>query len=238
MCPRTCRIEHTFGTVCVVALAALPRRDEHARRRLADVARSARPVVLARDRVLPVPGPIGERLPSGGLQRGTVTAVDGPYGAGATTLALRLASAASAAGEWVAAVDGERALGGLAACEAGIALDRFAAVRGVSPQQWPATVAALLDGVAFVVACTPTGVRAGDARRLVARARERGAILVALGAWPVEAMLRLHVTGAPWEGLGDGTGLLVRRPLAFTVDGRSGLMPGEATAPRRLARAG
>jgi hypothetical protein len=221
-----------------VTLAALPRRDEQARQHLDSVARRAVPVVLARERVLAVPAPVGDRLPLGGLQRGTVTAVDGPHGAGATTLALRLAAAASGAGEWVAAVDGEGVIGGLAARDAGIALDRFAAVRGVSPQRWAATVAALLDGVTLVLALTPSVVRATEARRLVARTRERGAILVALGAWPVEAMLRLHVTGSPWEGLGDGTGLLTDRSLAFAVEGRGAVMPVDAPASRRLARAG
>ncbi|MBV8952015.1 MAG: hypothetical protein JOZ99_14150 [Actinobacteria bacterium] len=222
-----------------MALAALPRRDEHARRQLAEAARGARPVVLARDRILPVPGPVGERLPSGGLQRGTVTTVHGPQGAGATSLALHLAAAASAAGEWVAAVDGERSLGGIAAREAGIALDRLAVVRGVSPRQWAATVAALLDGVALVLACTPAEVRTGDARGLIARARERGAILVVLGAWPAEAVLRLHATGASWDGLGDdGTGLLATRPLEFTVEGRGAGMPVDVPATGRLARAG
>jgi hypothetical protein len=221
-----------------VTLAALPRRDEQARGHLDAVSRKARPVVLARERILPVPAPIGDGLPSGGLQRGTVTAVDGPHGAGATTLALRLAAAASAAGEWVAAVDGDGVLGGLAVREAGIALDRFASVRGVAPQQWAATVAALLDGVAFVLALTPPVVRAGEARRLVARTRERGAILVALGVWPVEAMLRLRVTGTPWEGLGDGTGLLTARTPAFALEGRGAVTPLDTTPAHRFARAG
>jgi hypothetical protein len=223
-----------------VALAALPRRDEQARQHLDDLARRARPVVLARERVLEVPAPIGDRLPSGGLQRGTVTAVDGPRGAGATTLALRLAAAASAAGEWVAAVDGDGVLGGLAAREAGIALDRFAAVHGVPPPRWAATVAALLDGVAFVLALTPVTLRPADARRLVARTRERGAVLIALGSWPVEAMLRLHATGSSWNGLGDGTGVLTDRSLEFDVEGRGAAMPAaplDATTSR-LARAG
>ena len=221
-----------------MALAALPRRDAHARQHLADAAHRARPVVLARERVLAVPGPTGDGLPARGLQRGTVTAVDGRPGAGVTKLGLRLEADASAAGEWVAAIDGDGVLGGLAARDAGIALDRFAVVRGVTPQRWATTVAALLDGVAFVLALTPPALRHADARRLVARTRERGAVLVALGPWPVEAMLRLHVAGGSWEGLGEGTGLLTDRTPAFTVEGRGAAMPVDATAARRLARAG
>lgn len=221
-----------------VAIAALPRRDEEARAHLDNLGRRARPVVLARERVLAVPEPIGDQLPSGGLQRGTVTVVDGHRGAGATTLSLRLAAAASAAGEWVAAVDGDGVLGGLAASEAGIALDRFAVVRRVPSERWAVTVAALLDGVALVLALTPVELRPADARRLVARARERGAVLVALGSWPVEATMRLHVTAHSWEGLGDGAGLLSDRPLAFAVEGRGVVMRDDAPAARRFARAG
>ena len=38
-----------------------------------------------------------------------------------------------------------------------------------------AVVAALLDGITLVVAAVPSRLRHGDARRLVARARERSA---------------------------------------------------------------
>jgi hypothetical protein len=84
-------------------------------------------------------------------------------------------------------------------------------------------VAALLDGVALVVAEVPdgrAGVRPSDARRLVARARERGSVLVVQGAWPAEAALRLRAGGGPWSGLGDGTGVLEVRELRVEVEGR------------------
>ncbi len=61
-------------------------------------------------------------------------------------------------------------------------------------------VAALLDGVALVVATVPVRVRLGDARRLVARARERASVLVAVGPWPVEASLRVYAEGSTWSG--------------------------------------
>src|SRR5262249_57883414 len=68
------RIEHTFAYGPAVALAALPRRDEHTREHLDNAARHARPVVLAGERVLAVSGPLGARLPRGGVRRGTVVA--------------------------------------------------------------------------------------------------------------------------------------------------------------------
>ncbi|MBK5287291.1 MAG: hypothetical protein JJE46_02370 [Acidimicrobiia bacterium] len=88
-------------------------------------------------------------------------------------------------------------------------------------------VAALLDGVSVVLAELPRSIRVGDARRLVARARERAAVLVALApdphAWPVEAAVRCHVRGGAWTGLGAGEGTLCSRvPIVdVTARGRS-----------------
>ena len=157
-------------------------------------------MVLAGERVLAVPGPLGALLPGGAVQRGTVVAVDGDPGAGATTVALELAAAATAAGEWAAAIELDASLGGLAAGEAGVALERFAVVRRVPPARWAAVVAALLDGVSVVLAEVPAYARVGDARRLLARARERDAVLVAMGPWPAEAALRLRAGGSVWRG--------------------------------------
>src|SRR2546429_8827976 len=116
--------------VGLVALAALPRRDERSREHLDTTARHARPVVLAGERVLAVPGPLGALLPGGAVQRGTVVAVDGDPGAGATTVALELAAAATAAGEWAAAIELDASLGGPAAGAARGALERVPLVRG------------------------------------------------------------------------------------------------------------
>jgi hypothetical protein len=203
-----------------VALAALPLRDERSREHLDNAARHARPVVLAGERVLVVPGPLGELLPGGAVQRGTVVAVDGDPGAGATSVALELAAAATAAGEWAAAIELDASLGGLAAGEAGVALERFAVVRRVPRARWAAVVAALLDGVSVVLAEVPAYARVGDARRLLARARERGAVLVAMGPWPAEAALRLRAGGSVWRGLDAGAGALAERDQRVHVDGR------------------
>lgn len=229
------RIEHTFAYGPAVALAALPRRDDRSREHLDNAARLARPVVLAGERVLAVPGPLGTRLPGGGVRRGTVVAVDGDPGAGATGIAFELAAAATAAGEWAAAVELAASLGGLAAGEAGVELERFALVRRVPPARWAAVVAALLDGISVVLAEVPMYARTGDARRLLARARERGAVLVAMGPWPAEAALRLQATGSEWRGLDAGEGVLARGDGRVHVDGR-GVAPRERYAA--LARVG
>jgi len=179
-----------------------------------------RPVVLAGERRLAVPGPLGEILPGGGLQRGSVVRVEGAPGSGATSLLLALLAAGPAAGEWAAVVDGEGVLGGLAASEAGVALDRLAVVRAVPLALYGRVVATLLDGVTVVGAMVPRGFRLADARRLEARARERAAVLVAAGPWPGEAALRLRAEHASWSGLGRGEGLLGGRVLRVAVSGR------------------
>lgn len=167
-----------------------------------------------------MPGPLGGLLPGAAVQRGTVVAVGGDPGGGATSVAFQLAAAATAAGEWTAAVELDASLGGLAAGEAGVVLDRFAVIRRVPPARWAAVVAALLDGISVVVTEVPAFARVRDARRLQARARERGAVLVVMGLWPGEAALRLRAGGSVWRGLGRGTGALTARDQRVHVDGR------------------
>jgi hypothetical protein len=215
-------------------LPCLPRRDARSRASLADAARAARPVVLARDRVLPVDGALAGLLPDDGLTRGTVVAVGGRTGAGVTSLVLELAAAATRLGEWAAVVDPEGTVGGLAAGEAGIALERFAVVRQVPVARWAPVVAAMLDGVSLVVAGVPRSARAGDARRLLARTRERGSVLVAVGPWPVEAALRLRAEASTWAVPPAGPGVLGARTGRVTVEGR-GVAPGPPVEIRARA---
>lgn len=206
----------------------LPRRDDEARVALADAARLARPVSAAHERVVAVPGPLGDLIPGGGLRRGAVVVVDGDPGAGVTSVVLALAAAVTGTGEWAAAVDLDGTLGGRAAAEAGVALDRFAVVRpslggSVPPERWATVVATLLDGVSLVIAELPRSVRPADARRLVARAREREVILVPVaraGAWPAEAALRFRAAGGPWPGLDAGSGVLTDRTVRVEIEGR------------------
>lgn len=179
-----------------------------------------RPVVLAGERRLAVPGPLGEILPRGGLQRGSIVRVEGAPGSGATSLLLALLAAATATGEWAAMVDGDGVLGGLAAAEAGVALERLAVVRAVPAALYGRVLATLLDGVTVVGATIPRGFRLSDARRLEAWTRERAAVLVTAGFWPGEASLRLRAEHSSWSGLGRGEGLLAERVLRVAVTGR------------------
>ena len=226
-----------------MALAALPRRDAAAREHLDSVARRAQPLILARDRAVPLSSSLAGLVPDGVVVRGSVLRVAGEPGAGSTTLAFELAAAVTALGEWAAAVDFDGTLGALAAREAGVALERFAVVRRVPPARWATVVAALLDGVSLVVAEVPRGVGLGDARRLVARAREREAVLVAWegrgSSWPAGATFAVHADGSTWDDQTwddhESAGFLTGRRLQVRVEGR-----GAATRPRlgELARAG
>ena len=214
----------------------LPRRDDEARAHLHGVAQGAAPVVLARDRAVPLAGALGDLVPGGMVARGSVLRVTGRPGAGATTLGFELAAAVTGLGEWAAVVDVDATFGPLAAADVGVALERFAVVRRVPPARWATVVAALLDGVSLVMAEVPRGIGAADARRLVARARERDAILMVCapaGRWQAGAALTLRAESSAWVGL-DDAGFLRSRSLHVHVEGR-----GAAARPavRELARA-
>ena len=217
--------------------ADVPRRDAEARARLSAVGAAQAPLMLARDRSIAVPGPLAAAVPS--VQRGTVVAVGGAVGSGATSTVLGFAAAATAVGEWAAVVDGSGTLGGLAAAAAGVDLARLAVVRDVPRDRWSTVVAALLDGVTVVIAELPRGIRLGDARRLVARTRERAAVLVTLApeasAWPAEATLRLDARGGVWSGLGAGDGVLEERVPTWEVRDRGHAPRAVTAAPLELA---
>jgi hypothetical protein len=177
---------------------------------------------LAAERLLPVVPALQPLLPGRGLRRGTTVTVSR-----SAALALALVAGASAAGSWMAAV-GLPDLGIVAAAETGIALERLALVPAPGARAWPTVVAALLDAVDVVLVRSPARLPAAQARRLAARARERGAVLVPLGAWPQPADLRLAVTSSAWSGLGQGHGTLQARRVEVLVTGR-----GAATRERR-----
>src|SRR5687767_6402679 len=183
-------------------MAIAPERVAEAqpRQHLRELAGRAGPVVLAGDQTLPVLGPLQSLLPDGGLRRGSTVSV-----VGSTSLALQLAVGASAAGSWTAAV-GLPSLGAVAAAEAGIVLERLALVPKPG-EQWATVVAALLDALDVVLVRPPHRLRQGDTRKLIARARERGAVLVPLGPWE-GADMRLEVASARWHGVGHGDGHL------------------------------
>ena len=189
---------------------------------------------MAGERLVPVLAPLVPLFPDGGLRRGSTVVVTAVAG-GATSLALAVGAAPSQAGSWCAAV-GWPTLGMVAAVGLGVALERFALVPHPG-EQWAAVTAALIDAVDVILVRPPPGVRLADARRLVARARERGVVLVVCpapqgaGAWPGGSDLQLVVAEAGrWRGLEYGHGYLQARSVAVTSIGR-----GAASRQRRVS---
>ncbi len=201
----------------------------------AGIADRVRPTTLAREQRLIVLPALEPLVPGAGLRRGSTLSIDGPA---ATSLALATAAAASQDGAWVAAV-GFPSLGLLAAAELGVALERFVLVAAPDTEPgpnseevtWAAAVAALVDAFEVVLVQTSHRVRARDARRLAARTRERGAVLIQVGSqtWPEGADATFAVSAAVWEGLGEGHGHLRARRVTVVGGGRR-----EASRPRQV----
>jgi hypothetical protein len=165
-----------------------------------------------RERVLPVSEALAGLFPWGGLRRGSTVAVRG-----SVTLLLALLAEATAGGSW-AGVIGMPRLGVVAAAELGVAVSRLALVPDPGADL-PAVAGALLDGMDLVVIAASGRVAEAQARRLSARARNRGAVLIPFGPWPGVDLEITHVR-SQWRGLRDGYGHLRHRELTVSARGR------------------
>ena len=204
------------------------------------------PLVGARERTLPVLAPLRDLFPGGALQRGWVIATEGD---GATSLAFAVAAGPSAAGSWTAVV-GEEGLGLAAAAEVGMVLERLLVVTAAGSRDAAEAVAALVGSVDVVLLGSGIRLGAADHRRLAARLRERGSVLIrpggddahGVGVWTTGARssgrrvgdlhgadVCLRVVSSRWNGLGDGWGLLRSRHVSVRVTGR-----GAAGRPRTV----
>ena len=168
---------------------------------------------------LPVPPGLAPLLPEG-LRRGATTAVTGSM-----SLVLTMLAHACAHGAW-AAVVGQPHLGFLAAAQAGVDLHRLAVVPAPGPDA-PLVVAALLDGIDVVVVGQVAALTPADRRLLSARARDRGAVLLATCPWP-GAAVTLVVEEGRWTGLGVGEGRLRAHRLRVGRVGRGAAGPSSA----------
>jgi hypothetical protein len=188
---------------------------------LSALAERTRPVAASRTRLLPVLPALAGLLPDGALRRGSTLTVGRPGDDGTLSLALSLVAAASASGSWCALI-GHPALGAVAAADLGMDLGRLALLPRPGAA-WAEATATVLEGVDLVVLCPPFAPHPAMARRLVARVRERKAVLIVVpgrAGWPEPPDLRLQVDGAAWEGVDAGRGHLRRRQLTVTVAGR------------------
>lgn len=181
-----------------------------------------RPVVAAASRTLPVADSITSLLPRGVLRRGSVSVVTGAPGSGAVSLALALASEASAQGHWCGVV-GISDPGATAMSEAGMDLRRVLFTAEPS-KRWLDVTAELLDGVEILIVHVSASVPFSAARRLSARARERRAALIIVTEdrqnWPMPADLGLSIRSSVWMGIGRGDGHLRARRLELEVAAR------------------
>ena len=183
---------------------------------------------------VPVAPGLAELLPDGALRRGTVVQVGG-----SPALALALAAAPVRAGAWAACV-GLPTLGWSAAATSGWDLSRVVAVEP-PVRRWSAVMASLVDAVDLVLVGPDPAPTATEARRLQARARERGAVLFLVGpasgtvrggvrgGWSGLADVRLEVVGSEWSGIGQGWGHLSAGRLTVECSGRRG-----AARPRQV----
>lgn len=191
---------------------------------------TSRPVTLAEDRLLPVGEAFASLLPDGGLRRGSTVSISGSVGA--TSLALGLVAEASRAGSWTAVV-AMPWLGFVAAGELGVDLARVAVIDDPG-EQWTTVVASLV-GAFDVVLTGPARARGADGRRLIARLRERGTVLVQVDTDPyavagitsrrrrppsVTGDVTLTTGRCEWEGLADGHGHLTGRRVEVRLGGR------------------
>jgi hypothetical protein len=184
-------------------------------------------VVLAHQQRLIVHPSFSALLPEG-VQRGSTLVVTAPRGQGATSLALGLLAGVSGSGGWCAVV-GLPSLGVVAATQLGLQLERLALIPEPGAQ-WPVVVGALIDGVDMILVAPPGRATPRDARRLAARVRERGTVMVALGSrWPDQGDLHLAVGSVVWSGLGVGEGYLQGRRAEVVLTGR-----GAAARQRRV----
>jgi hypothetical protein len=205
------------------------------------------PVTLAAEQLLAVPEPLQPLFTQGGMPRGISVGFQGP---GSWSIALALAGVALGSDGWMAVV-GVEELGLVAAAELGVRLDRMLLIASMGAANLAPVVAALVEAMDIIVVAprSPVGVR--DARRLQARARERGTVLFHLdgGAhWPEALDLTIKADNDRWEGIGWGHGHLQlrhldvravgRRAVSVVVGGTDGsvLAPARALSPNRQLR--
>lgn len=126
---------------------------------------------------VPVAPALASLLPSSGLERGGVYACAGDA---PMSLLFSLVATATSVGSWLACVDVPR-VGLMAAHEYGVALQRVMCVStGGHTQSYAQVVGALVDGIDLVVVSSPT-CSAAETRRIVARAKASGSVLIILG---------------------------------------------------------
>ncbi|WP_371401744.1 hypothetical protein OHA10_27960 [Kribbella sp. NBC_00662] len=170
------------------------------------------------DRELPTHPAVSELLAGASLRGGSVYSVRG-----SAALVMALMAGPSAEGAWCGVV-GVPSFGAEAARGLGVDLERLVLVPDPG-RDWLSVVAALVDALTVVVVRPPGEVTPGEASRLAARLRTRGAMLIAYGSWP-GSEARFEIESNTWTGLGDGEGLITARRATVAVTGRRAAVRG------------
>jgi len=179
----------------------------------------------AHERTLPLVDALAQVVPGAALVRGQVVAV---RGVADMSLALAMAGQATRNGSWLAAVEhrGTFEFSPEAAGELGVALERMVVV-ATPPGNAPGAVevvAALIEGFDVVIVPGHAPLAPTAVRRLRARLRIRGGVVVVVGGhggWQPDLVLR-STAGGPcggWEPL-EENGRLRRRRVIIEVDAR------------------
>ena len=168
--------------------------------------------------MLAVPDSMAALFPGGGILKGSLLSI-API-TDSCSVALALAGEVTKHRGWVA-VSGLPSLGLAAAAEMGVDLERLVLVPAPGAK-WLEVTAALADGFDMILARPAARVAPADARRLAARVRQRGAVVVLVDppGWPETPDLVLKILQSRWEGLEEGYGCLGGRKIDIELSGR------------------
>ena len=158
------------------------------------------------------------------LEPGRVVGLVGHPGFGLTRIGLSLLSAHAGRAP-IAYLDARGWLCPVAAWESGIEPEQLVVVRCDDPTRWGRALMALLEGVGWIYAEVPRGVKEAQLRRIAGLVRNRKSSLILR---PVQgdlpsgvAFLRLQAEEVDWEGADRGHGRLSSRALSLTASGKA-----------------
>ena len=158
------------------------------------------------------------------LEPGRVVGLIGHPGFGLTRIGLSLL-AAHAGKAPVAYLDVRGWLCPVAAWESGMDPEQLIVVRCEDPVRWGRALTALLEGVGWIYAEVPRGVKEAQLRRIAGLVRNRKSSLILR---PVQgdlpsgvAFLRIQAEEVGWAGTDRGHGRLTSRVLSLAATGKA-----------------
>lgn len=176
------------------------------------------PLSLGNSKTFPIGRGLDDLIPCGGIGRGSVVLLSGEDGSGLHSLFFSILAGLNGAGLWTAIVSvGD--LGFASLIGLGVDETKLVVVKGRSDLV-PATASLLMDGFAVVV--IPAGIHQRQAFRLVAKAKQKGVILLVLertkpyasemqDKWTGPVDMAFHSISSRWSvECSDGKSLISR----------------------------